>query len=97
MEIVNKTVLEAAKKKYSDARKAIDVWVRLMKEHSFSRIQDVQKIFPSADAVGPDKIYICFDIRGNRYRLICQLEYEADIALVHEFLTHADYSYKYPH
>lgn len=97
MDVVNVTALDSAKRKYSDARKAIDSWVKLMKEHSFAKIQDVQKIFPTADAVGPDKIYICFDIRGNRYRLICQLEYEADIALVHEFLTHADYSIKYSH
>ncbi|OQY34893.1 MAG: hypothetical protein B6241_03150 [Spirochaetaceae bacterium 4572_59] len=52
MEIVNKTALDAAKKKYSDARKAIDVWVKLMKEHSFSKIQYVQKIFPAAEGVG---------------------------------------------
>nr|WP_309730775.1 type II toxin-antitoxin system HigB family toxin [Chamaesiphon sp. OTE_75_metabat_556] len=44
--------------------------------------------YPSADLVG---IYTVFNIKGNHYRLIAQINYRSGTIFVRNILTHAEY------
>jgi len=57
------------------------------KQARWSSFDDVRRAFPAADMVG--KLAI-FSIKGNHYRLIVRMEFQAQRIYVKEFLTHAE-------
>jgi mRNA interferase HigB len=48
----------------------------------------VKQVFPHADLYGP---FVIFDIGGNKYRLIAEVNYVRSKVFVRYVLTHADY------
>ncbi|MBW4618796.1 MAG: type II toxin-antitoxin system HigB family toxin [Cyanosarcina radialis HA8281-LM2] len=55
----------------------------------YENLIEVQADYQSAEAVGN---FTIFNIKGNRYRLILSIDYEAQVAYFKYFLTHAEYS-----
>ncbi len=93
--IKSKTVL-AYGKQFPDAKESHNVWLFLMEMHSFQHLPDIRKVFPSANPVGLKKELICFNIHGNKYRLIIRITFPKTV-FVKEFLTHKEYCKKYPY
>jgi mRNA interferase HigB len=85
--ISRKRLLEATHE-HGDLFEPLDVWYRTVKRESWRSIDDVQRGFPSADAVGK---FTVFNIKGNRYRLIVEINYVADRLYIRHVLTHAEY------
>ena len=50
---------------------------------------DVRRMFPSADAVGE---FTVFNIKGNSYRLITEINYRTGRVFLRHVLTHAEYA-----
>ena len=50
----------------------------------------LRKTFPSADYVCHR--YTIFNVSGNKYRLITILNYEAQVGVIKQIWTHAEYS-----
>ncbi|WP_281261358.1 type II toxin-antitoxin system HigB family toxin [Chamaesiphon polymorphus] len=48
----------------------------------------LREAYPSADLVG---IYTVFNIKGNHYRLIAEINYRSGTIFVRDILTHAEY------
>ena len=48
----------------------------------------MRQVYPHADIVGR---YIVFNIRGNHYRLIAEINYEFQQILIRQILTHEEY------
>lgn len=67
----------------------LDIWFRLTKRAVWANLQDVRADFPSADAVGRSTV---FNIKGNHYRLITEINYPAGRIYIRHVLTHAEYS-----
>lgn len=61
-----------------------------MKGNKFEHFPDLQKMFPGADFVPPDRII--FNIKGNHFRLIAAFDFERQIAFVKWFGWHKDYN-----
>ncbi len=51
-------------------------------------MEDVRRTFSSADAVGK---WAVFNIKGNRYRLIVEINYTFRRIYIRHVLTHAEY------
>ena len=66
----------------------LDVWYRIARKAEWSSLGDVRQTFPSADAVGK---YTVFNIKGNSYRLIVEINYRSRRIFVRHVLTHAAY------
>ena len=81
-------------KKYSDSRKAIQSWVASAEGINPQNFIELRLVFGSVDIVGENEILICFDIKGNHYRLTAKVIYP-NMIFLKEFLTHAEYSKKY--
>ena len=94
MRVLNIKLLDSAKKKYSDSRKAIDGWIKTIKNIHPSSFFELKQTFSSADLVGENEVMICFDIKGNHYRLIAKMDFP-NSAIVKDFLKHSDYDKKY--
>ncbi len=73
---------------HPDSEKALDTWYRVAKGARWTKLLDVQKVYPAAEAAGRLTI---FNIRGNRYRLITVTHYPSQTIFVRTALTHAEY------
>jgi mRNA interferase HigB len=52
------------------------------------RLDEVRRTFPSADPVGK---YTVFNIKGNSYRLIVEINYRSRRIFIRHVLSHAEY------
>lgn len=59
-----------------------------MEKACWRSFNDIRQCYPATDKVG--KRYV-FDIRGNRYRLVAAVDFEAGVVRVRWFGTHAEY------
>jgi len=86
--ITRRKLLEAAEK-HRDIGVSLDVWYRVAKRADWQHLTDVRKVFPTADAVGE---FTVFNIKGNAYRLITEINYRTGRIFLRHVLTHAEYS-----
>jgi mRNA interferase HigB len=73
---------------YADSETALDTWYRIAKVAEWQNLVALREAYPSADLVG---IYTVFNIKGNHYRLIGEINYRIGTIFVRDILTHADY------
>jgi len=85
--ISRKKLLEAAKR-HAEVTVPLDVWYRVARKAEWHSLSQVRRSFPSADAVGK---YTVFNIKGNSYRLIVEINYRTGRIFVRHVLTHAEY------
>lgn len=86
--ISRKKLLEAAEK-HADLGVPLDVWHRIAKKAAWNNLIDVRRELPTADAVGD---FTVFNIKGNAYRLITEINYRTGRIFLRHVLTHAEYS-----
>ena len=72
------------------SRKQLSAWESVMKSTIYQDFNALKKTFPSADYVGHR--YTIFNICGNKYRLITEIDYAAGVVSVKVIWTHAEYS-----
>jgi mRNA interferase HigB len=85
--ISRKRLLEAVTE-HSDLSGPLDAWYRIAKKAQWSSLEDVRKVFPAADAVGK---YTVFNIKGNAFLLIAEINYRTGRLYIRHLLTHAVY------
>jgi mRNA interferase HigB len=85
--ISRKRLLDAAKR-HGDLSAPLDLWYRVAKKAEWKSLDEVRQTFPSADAVGK---YTVFNIKGNSYRMIAEINYRSRRIFVRQVLSHADY------
>jgi mRNA interferase HigB len=86
--ISRKRLLEAAEE-HRDLGEPLDVWYRVVKKAEWKNLMEVRRTFPSADAV---EEFTVFNIKGNAYRLITEINYQTGRIFLRRVLTHAEYS-----
>jgi len=86
--ISRKRLLEAAAR-HADLSGPLDVWYRIAKRAVWKSLHDVRLAFPSADAV---QRFTVFNIKGNSFRLIAEINYRSGRIFIRHVLTHAEYT-----
>ena len=81
--ISRKQLLEAANE-YPGLGGPLDVWYHIARKARWSNLMEVRQVFPSADTV--------FNIKGNAFRLITEINYHTGKIFLRHVLTHAEYS-----
>ena len=71
-----------------DANVSLQVWRKLIESRPYQGFNDLKLSFGSVDIVGDKHV---FDIRGNRYRVICGINYATQICFIKAVLTHTEY------
>jgi mRNA interferase HigB len=88
MHIISRRRLVQFSEIHADAETPLDIWYRATKAASWKNLVELKESFPSADLVG---IFTVFNIKGNHYRLIAEINYRSGTVFVRHILTHANY------
>src|SRR5438552_2181400 len=93
MQLLNASVLDRFTRKHTDAAQWIAAWRLTVERAAWSSIDDVRKIFPSADGVKlrPGVVVTVFNVKGNEYRLITSIAYVRQAVYVLDAMSHAEY------
>lgn len=69
-------------------------WIEVTAAAEWWSIVDARESFQTADAIKGTNL-TCFNIGGNRCRLLTVVSYEEQAVLIREIMTHAEYTRKY--
>ena len=89
MHVLSRKMLLQAAREHADLGEPLDAWYRVTKRAVWHNLAEVRQMFPSADAVGG---FTVFNIKGNAYRLITEINYRTGRIFLRSVLTHAEYS-----
>ena len=88
MHVISRKLLLQAAEKHGDLYGPLDAWYRIAKKAQWRSIEDVRKVLPSADGVGR---FTVFNVKGNTFRLIVEINYRTGRLFIRNVLTHAEY------
>ena len=88
MHVVSHKAIRLFCEKYPGAESALDHWYRVAKRATWSSFAEVKQSFNTADFVAP---YMVFDIGGNKYRLIAEINFSRDVLFIRWIMTHKEY------
>jgi len=69
------------------------IWAATVESMVWHSLEDVRKAYPSADGVKLKSrlVVTVFNVKGNEYRLLTSIDYDAGIVEALDVLTHAEY------
>jgi len=88
MHVISRKKLKEAALRHHDLEAALDAWFRIAKRALWQDLTDVRRTFATADAV---EKWTVFNIKGNKYRLITEINYRFRRVYIRHVLTHAEY------
>jgi len=88
MHVISRKRLKEAAQAHNDLAAPLDVWYRIAKKANWTSLAQVRNLWPTADSVGK---YTVFNIKGNAYRLIAEINYQSGRVFVRHILTHGEY------
>ena len=91
MRVIAKKTLKQfwGQKRYADSRGPLEAWHDEACAASWKTPQDIKNLYASASLVGRNRVV--FNVGGNKYRLVVEVQYAAGIVWVKFVGTHAQY------
>jgi mRNA interferase HigB len=86
--------IDGALRKHSAARQPMGRWIAIVEQVEWHSILDVRQVFPTADLIKGTGL-TCFNLGGNKFRLITIISYATQTVAMIELLTHVEYDRKY--
>ncbi|MEG4628497.1 type II toxin-antitoxin system HigB family toxin [Microcoleus sp. AR_TQ3_B6] len=90
MRLISKKNLLSAIESYPDAQSAIESWYQLIKDNDCQGLEFVRNGY--SRSVEQVYGYTIFNIKGNQYRLIVQINSRTKIIFFKKFFTEAEFS-----
>lgn len=72
-----------------DAKAPLEAWHDIALKSEWNTPQDIKNMFKHASICGNNRVV--FNIAGNKYRLVVEIQYQASIVWVKFIGTHAQY------
>jgi mRNA interferase HigB len=88
LHVISRKRLKEAAQRHSELETSLDAWFRIVKKAVWQSLDDVRRTFASADAV---EKWTVFNIKGNRYRLVTEINYRYQRLYIRHVLAHAEY------
>jgi mRNA interferase HigB len=88
MHVISRKKLKEAAMRHPDLEAALDAWFRIAKRAVWRDLTAVRMTLATADAV---ERWTVFNIKGNKYRLITEINYRFRRVYIRRVLTHAEY------
>lgn len=89
MRVIAKKILREFWEKYSDSEEQLKTWYKEAAKAKWSNPKDVKNEYPKASILKSGRVV--FNICGNKYRLITQINYLRQWVFVRFIGTHKDY------
>jgi mRNA interferase HigB len=88
MHVISRKKLKEAAMRHGELEGPLDAWFRIATKASWRSLADIRKTLATADAVGK---WTIFNIKGNQYRLVAEINYAFRRIYIRHILTHAEY------
>jgi mRNA interferase HigB len=79
----------AGHKRIKVARSQYEAWLHIAGRAQWHSPEDVKASYPKASILKGRRVV--FNIKGNDYRLVAALQYQAGVLMIRFFGTHAEY------
>jgi mRNA interferase HigB len=89
MNVVARPSLIEYEEKYPNAKDWLQTWYYQVKQAKWQNLVKLKTEYPSTDYVGNDR-YV-FNAKGNHYRLVVAIRFQAQMVYIRWFGTHAEY------
>lgn len=89
MRIISRKTITDFTQKYPQDSGAFYAWFHDVKNASWENWAELKKAYPTASPVGNDR-YV-FNIKGNHYRIIVLIKFQAQIVYIRFVGTHTEY------
>jgi mRNA interferase HigB len=90
MRVLGRQRLEEFRAAHADARPSIDAWLAEAEAAEWQTPNDIKARYRSASFLSDNRVV--FNLKGNKYRLETQINFQFQIVLVTRVGTHAEYS-----
>jgi mRNA interferase HigB len=93
--LVKKTpTIDEYAKSNARSKPSFAIWLTVVKSADWSRPEDIQQTFGTADLLGNGTNRVIFNIGGNNYRMICKYQFGKKKAqlFIKWIGTHAEYT-----
>ena len=90
MHIISKKKLVDYYNKHNETKNRLEAWYHDVKKTEWNNPQDVKEKYKSASIIGGKRVV--FNIKGNKYRLVVQINYEMKIIYIRFIGTHKEYN-----
>lgn len=88
MHVISFKILREYGQTHANCQEPLNNWYKVAVKAKWSKLVEVQQVFPKAEAVGN---FTVFNIKGNKYRLIVNIDYPGQLIYIKYILTHAEY------
>lgn len=89
MKVINQLKIQEFATQHADVVKALNNWLKIIKEAKWEKHADLKQTFPSADYVGNSR-YV-FNIKGNNYRIVAIIVFIDELVAIRYVGTHKQY------
>lgn len=89
MRVISIKKLKDFWQKHADSEQALKSWYAEAKKSDWQKPNDIAIEYPSVSFISNNRVV--FNIKGNKFRLICVIKYDFKIVYIRFIGTHADY------
>lgn len=87
--ILSRGTLRDFWEKHNQAEEPLKSWFHEVDKASWKTINELKVMYPNASVLQENRI--CFNIKGNSYRLIVKFNFEMQMCFIRFIGTHAEY------
>ncbi|MBS1615206.1 MAG: type II toxin-antitoxin system HigB family toxin [Bacteroidetes bacterium] len=89
MRVIAKKILREFWVKHNDCEQQLKAWFQEASKAKWTSPNEIKANYPSASIIGNDRIV--FNIKGNTYRLIVEINFDYLMVWIRFIGTHAEY------
>jgi mRNA interferase HigB len=89
LRVISKKILREFWEKHNDCEQQLKAWYREAENVTWKNSNEIKSGYPSVSILKNNRI--CFDIKGNKYRLIVRINYDYQMVWIRFVGTHGDY------
>ena len=89
MRVIAKRTLREFWGKHADCEQQLKAWYQEAKKGKWKNLNELKRGYPSASILEDNRV--CFNIKGNHYRLIVKINFNYQMMWIRFIGTHAEY------
>jgi mRNA interferase HigB len=89
MKILRDDKIKLFNARHPESRKPLSRWVEVIEKTAWANMAELKTTFPAVDYLPPSAY--CFNIAGNKYRLIAGIAFSLGTVQIDHIFTHAEY------
>ena len=89
LRVIAKKILREFWEKHSDSEQQLKSWYQEADKGTWKSLNELKSEYPSASVLEDNRV--CFNIKGNNYRLIVKINFNYQMMWIRFIGTHAEY------